>query len=214
MNFEIPAETYIRLARVTDYIRTEHFSEEERTLLRCVRLENVNGRAFAIASNRKIAAIYHLGAATEEGVVHLNIDAALLKQCEKEKAFNSNIYVTAIPELNMIGLKTTLGFSAASNVGFFSSSTPLQKWREWVPSQPATQTKGAMHWHMTDMEALNASSPSGRIAFPEFIDANEPVILRDKQFDNWIGLFMPNLVDEKGKAYLVEPATLPEWWPA
>lgn len=214
MNFEIPVETYIRLARATDFIRDEHISDEERALLRCVRLENANGHSYAIASNRKIGAIYYLGKCNENGVVHLNIDATLLQQCEKEKMFNSKLHIVAVPELNMIGLKTTLGFSMASNVGFFTEATPLQRWREWIPTEPVTASKKAMHWVMHDIEALNASSPSGRINFPEFIDANMPVILRDDKFENWMGIFMPNCVDSKGKVYTVEPAKLPTWWPA
>jgi hypothetical protein len=114
--------------------------------------------------------------------------------------------------LNIISLKTTLGFSMASNVGFFSEATPLQKWRTWVETQPITKTKGAMAWTTWDMEALNAAAPSGKIAFPEFIDANKPVILRDLDFDNWLGVFMPNRLDKNDRAYTVEPATLPSWW--
>ena len=212
MNFEIPVETYIRLAQVSNFIRKEFVSDEERALLKCVRLENSNGKAYAIASNRKIGAIYYLGAATENGAVHINVDDALLQQCEKEKMFNSKIHVVAIPDLGMVSIKTTLGFSMAGNIGFFSSATPLQRWREWVPPEPVKKTKGAMHWVTHDIEALNAASPSGRINFPEFVDATQPVILRDDKFENWLGVFMPNCIDEKGKVYAVEPATLPTWW--
>lgn len=211
MNFEIPAETYIRLTHVPQHIR-EDIAEEERQLMRCVRLEHKDGHTYAVASNRRIAAIYYLGTTQEpDGSVHLHLDPALIAQCEIEKAFNSKLHIIALPELGIASLKTTMGFQVA-NAGFFSLVTPLQNWRTWSPTAIATATKGAMAWTMWDMEALNRSSPSGRIVFPEFIDANKPVMLRDMQFSNWAGLFMPNLANDKKEAYTAEPATIPEWW--
>jgi hypothetical protein len=211
MNFEIPVETYIRLSGVTNYIR-ESISDEERALIRCVRLEHKKGKTYAIASNRKVAAIYFLGATTEpDGATHLNIDEKLLTQCATEKPFGSKLFVIAMPELNIVSLKTTLGYQSAT-AGFFSAETPLAKWETWVADEQPTKSSGAMHWYMENFLALNAASPSGNIAFPEFIDAEKPVILRDTKHQDWVGLFMANCVDDKGKTYTVEPATLPAWW--
>lgn len=210
MNFEIPVETYIRLCGITNYIR-EEIATEERGLLRCVRLEYKNGHSYAIASNRKIGAIYYFGATNEpDAAAHLNVDENLLKQCAMEKTFNSKLHVIALPELNIVTLKTTMGYQSA-NAGFFSLNTPLQNWQTWVPDLPVTATKGAMHWNLEDMVALNASSPSGRIAFPEFIDANKPVVLRDTKYPDWVGLFMANLINDKEQVYTTEPAELPKW---
>ncbi|AHJ10738.1 hypothetical protein P106B_55 [Rhizobium phage vB_RglS_P106B] len=211
MNFEIPVETYIRLCGVSNYIRDD-IPEDERQLLRCVRLEHKKGHSYALASNRKIAAIYYLGTTTEiDGSAHLSVDNNLLKQCETEKAFNSKLHIIALPELGVISLKTTMGFQVPQ-AGFFSLTTPLQSWQTWAPDEPVKASKGAMAWHMTDMQALNAASPSGRIAFPDLIDANKPVVLRDQHFPDWCGLFMGNLVNDKGQAYTVEAAELPKWW--
>lgn len=211
MNFEIPVETYIRLSGVTNYIR-ESISDEERALIRCVRLEHKQGKTFAIASNRKVAAIYFLGDTTEaDGAAHLNIDVKLLAQCETEKAFNSKLSVIALPELGIVSLKSTLGYSVAT-AGFFAAETPLAKWQTWVADEQPKASKGAMGWHMDDMCALNAASPSGFINFPEFIDAEKPVLLRDNDFPNFIAMFMANRLTDKGTVYTPEPATLPGWW--
>lgn len=212
MNFEISCETYIRLCGVTNHL-PDNVNEDERTLLPCVRLERKDGETYALASNRKIAAIYYLGkTAGIDGAVHLIKDAALIKQCETEKAFNSSLFVTVIPELQMASAKTTLGYNYAGNAAFFPTKTPLDKWREWAFREPITATKGAMSWTMADMLALNSASPSGIINFPEFIDAMKPVVLRDHKFPDWVGLFMGRRIDDAGKAYTVDAATLPEWF--
>jgi hypothetical protein len=211
MNFEIPVETYIRLSGVTNYIR-ESISDEERALIRCVRLEHKDGKTLAIASNRKVAAIYHIGATTEpDGATHLNIDDKLLAQCHTEKPFNSKLFIVALPELGIVSLKTTLGYQSAT-AGFFAPETPLAKWKTWVADEQPTKSNGAMGWHMEDMLALNSASPSGYLNFPEWIDATKPVVLRDPEFPEFVAMFMGNRINDKGAAYTVEPATLPAWW--
>ena len=60
---------------------------------------------------------------------------------------------------------------------------------------------------MLDIETLWRVSPTGELVFPEVIDANKPVIVRDVNDDNWIGVFIPSI---EGKR-IVKPATLPEW---
>jgi hypothetical protein len=211
MNFEIPVETYIRLAGVTDYIR-DSITDEERKLIRCVRLEHKGGKTFAIASNRKVAAIYFLGTTTEpDGATHLHIDKKLLTQCKTEKTFNSKLFVIAMPELNIVTLKTTMGYQLAT-AGFFAAETPLAKWETWVSDEQSKVSIGAMGWHMDDMCALNSASPSGYINFPEFIDAEKPVVLRDPEFPDFMALFMANRITDQGAVYTCEPATLPTWW--
>lgn len=213
MNFQIPCEIFLRLANVPKYLRPT-FTEEEKISLSCVRIEIRTGQLLAIASNRKIAAIYNLGEIDQpDGAVHLRLDPAVLAQCETEKPFNSTIQVIAIKELGVVTAKTMLGFNCPADFGYFlNEPTHLENWRIWPSADPITKTKGAMSWVMQDILSLNFASPSGHIAFPEFIDANKPVVLRDMNFDNWVGLFMPNRVDDNGKVYTAEPAALPEWW--
>lgn len=211
MNFEIPVEMFVRLAGVTMRMPVG-LSEEETAPLKCVRLDRINGHVYAIGTNRKVAAIYYLGKDDGiNGAVHVVVDPALIKQCEAEKPFNSVLSVTVIPALQMASLKTTFGYNYPGNGAFFPAKTPLDKWRTWAPDE-IKASNGAMAWELEDMEALNRASPSGQIAFPALIDASMPVVLRDLKFDNWVGLFMPNRVDDAGRSYMVEAATLPEWW--
>lgn len=213
MNFQIPCETFLRLANVPQYFAAK-WAQEEVTALRCVRIEAKNGSLYAIASNGKIAAIVSLGATDQpDGAIHLTLEPSVMTQCEMEKAFNSNIHVVGVRELAIVSAKTTMGFNCPASFGYFmNAATHLENWRNWPSSEEIKRTKGAMSWTLQDMISLNASSPSGRINFPEFIDANKPVVLRDNEFDNWVGIFMPNRVDDNGKVYTVEPSALPEWW--
>jgi len=212
MNFNIQCEIFARLAGVSNRM-PDNVTDEERGLLRCIRLERRAGHDYAIASNRKIAAIYHLGTSQEpDNVVHIIVDAALVKQCNDEKPFNSSLAINVIPELQMASAKSTLGYNYPGNAAMFPAKTPLDGWRSWVPDKPATASVGAMAWNVEDMVALNSASPSGSIAFPQFIDANKPVVVRDIHSPDWVGLFMPNRIDDAGKAYTVDPATLPDWW--
>lgn len=212
MNFEIEVATYIRLAGVTDFIRPE-ISENEKQHLRCVRLERNKGHTFALASNKKIGAVYYLGK-TEgaDGAIHMTVDAALLKQCATEKPFNSKIHIVGVPEIGVCSGKTTLGYSHPGNIGTFPQNSPLDTWREWARHDPIAASSGAMHWYLPDVQALNSASPSGHVLFPEFIDANKPVLLRDENDPNWCGFFMVNVLNEQGQPYQVEPAELPKWW--
>lgn len=210
MNFEISVETFVRLAGVTKRI-PDKVDENEAILLKCVRLERKDGELFALASNRRIAAIYYLGKSDGlDGAAHVVTDPAFVNQCETEKPFNSIIAVTVIPELQMASLKTTLGYNYPGNGAIFPVKTPLSDWRTWLPPI-ITETKGAMAWNLDDMQSLNSASPSGEIAFPEFIDVGKPVVLRDIKTDNWVGLFMANRSDENGRMYAIEPAKLPTW---
>lgn len=214
MNFQIPCEIFVRLANVPKYFAAK-WTEEQRKDLSCVRIEAKNGNLYAVAANGKIGAVVNLGATNEkDDAIHLTLDPAVLAQCEIEKAFNSHIHVVGVKELAIVTAKTTLGFNCPIGFGYFmTAATHLENWRNWPSSAPITKTKGAMSWTMRDIMALNASSPSGIINFPEFIDANKPVVLRDNEFDNWVGVFMPNRIDDTtGKVYVVEPAALPEWW--
>lgn len=218
MNFEISAENYLRLASITQHVPERVFetsNEETIAAIKCVRLEYKAGKYYAIASNRKIAAIYYLGETKEpDSVIHLASDASLAAQCEMEKSFNSVLTVVSVPELKMATVKTLLGYSFPGNAGVFIDNTPLNLWPRWIPRKGIAASKDAMHWTLQDLEMLNKASPSGRIVFPEFIDANEPVIVRDHANPNWMGVFMANLADEKGKVQTAKPATVPEWWAA
>ena len=208
MNFEIPAEIYVRLANVTKRI-----PDDDGGNLGCVRLENRNGDAFAISTNRRIAAVYYLGKSKDgDGFVHVTNDDVLINQCVSETPFSSILHITAIPELQMASAKTTYGYNYPGNAGVFPPDARLNDWRNLAPATPIKKTNGAMSWTLDDMLSLNSASMSGKLAFPEFIDVRSPVIVRDIEYPNWLGVFMPTRREDGGKSYAVEAATVPAWW--
>ena len=218
MNFEISAEIFLRLGNVASVIPQRVLDEiDDATLetIKCVRLEYLNGHYYALASNKKIAAIFYLGKTEQpNGVAHITNDAKLLKQCEAEKAFGSTLFISVVPELQIASVKTTLGYNYPGNAGLFPpAAAPLNSWTTWVPKTQPAASKGAMSWMLDSIEALNKASPSGCVVFPEFIDAMHAVVLRDRDTPNWCGLFMANAYnDQTKKVHTLEPATLPEWW--
>lgn len=217
MNFEISAEIFLRLARLPASIpqRVLNIPSEDVESIKCVRLEYRNGNYYAIATNRKIAAVYYLGTTAEENAVaHISIDPKLIAQCETEKQFKSTLQIISIPALQMITLKTMLGWVFPGNAGVFPPPQGrLNEWMTWVPKSEIKVSSGAMAWTADDMVSLAAASPSGRVRFPEFIDAMQPVVLRDIVDLNWMGVFMSNVSNEDtGNVYTIEPATVPEWW--
>lgn len=211
MNFSLPVEIYIRLSK-TVQIMPENVTEYEKTVLKCIRIENKNGHAYAIACNRKIAAIYYLGTtANADGIAHIIIDPALLKQCNAEKPFASKLEINVIEALQIVTIKTTMGYTQPGNSGLFPKDTPLDDWRNWVPDEMPTVPNGAMFINSEMIASLNEASPSGKIVFPLIIDVDQPIVLRDVGEPNWLGLFMANRANEKGEAYQENPATLPSW---
>jgi len=216
MNFEISAETFVRLACVPRLIPKrvlDAIPDEDLKAIKCVRLEYRNGHYYAISTNKKTATIYYLGTTTNaNAVVHVVVDDKLVKQCETEKPFNSVLSIISIPELQMTSIKTTLGYAFPGNAAIYPKRTPMDDWPNWVPKQPATASVGAMQWALDTLIALNKSSPSGKMIFPEFINAMEPVMIRDSEDANWLGVFMVNVIDERDMVKMVDGATLPDWW--
>tara|TARA_R110000851_G_scaffold250706_1_gene403207 strand:+ start:692 stop:1276 length:585 start_codon:yes stop_codon:yes gene_type:complete len=171
-----------------------------------VRIENKGGKCFAVATNEKIAAVEYLHNTDQpDGYVHIILDPALLKQCEIEMTLDSDIYITAVEQIAVATAKTTLGYTQAGNCCYWFDDSPLNDWSSWFPEDVATESQGAMCWNSFHVEVLVKSSPSGEISFPEFINVNNPVILRDTKSPNWVGLFIPVSYDT------IKPAVKPDW---
>lgn len=212
MNFLIPTEIFVKLTGIL-YRWPINVQEIEKKYLNSIFLEHKDGLTFAVATNRKIAGVYFLGNTKEaDGFVNITVDKPLVEQAKTEIPFHSNLNIVAISDLNVVSIKTDFGYNYPGNGGFFAKDSPQINWRTWLPKTIAKQSKGAMGWLLTDIEALTRSSPSGDVAFPEFIDANEPVIMRDNHDDNWMGMFMSNHRDETtGKVSTITPASIPTW---
>lgn len=208
MRFQIKCETFARLAKVPKYFSPER-NPDYVERIQYVMVEIKDGDVFAIATNITVAVIEYLGRTNEaDGVAYIKTDTALTEVCEKEKMFDSFVDITTIPQIAASAAKTMLGFQIADVCGWPTKSE-LLTWRTWAPDIMPTQDKGPLYWDSLEVETLFEASPSGRIAFPDVINIDAPIVLRDVKSENWLGLFMgrPSPSEDKVKA-----AELPKWW--
>jgi hypothetical protein len=174
-------------------------------------LEISNGKVFAIATNVKIAAIEYLGQTVEkDGVAHVILDPQILERCKAESWMDGSLIVNTIPEIALGNLTTTNNWAFNGNACHWFEETPLNDWRKWADDKPAKISKGIMWWNLYYVESLLRSSKSGKVIFPQHIDTEQPVILRDRENPNWVGLFMADPTPYEDR--VIQPATLPEWW--
>lgn len=207
MEFNIPCDTYKRLSVIARNLN-ERCSEWFGT----IRVEIKDGDGYAIATNRTILAIEYLGKIEQpNGTVHIRIDDALLQQCETEIPLDGKISVVYNEMLGFASAKTTFGFMVNGDFKFTcAADNEFDKWRKALPNELPKKTNGAMYMHCRDMLILMQSAPSGSVVFQEHIDQHKAAIMRDTHNDKWLGLFLPERV-ENGKAVQCEPATIPEW---
>lgn len=199
----IKCDVFKRLVKVTDYFHP-NTDAETKQYLSCVRLEHSNGHSYAVVTNQKIAAIQYLGTTThEDGAVHVVNDPKISEQCEVEIPFDSTITVQSDGQLS-----TTLGWGL-ENACIYPANTPMDGWREWFPDEPVRENKGFMYWDVDRVAALVASSTSGKICFPQFIDVDKPIVIRDAFDDDWCGLFIPK--PDVGEQPVKQPAEKPIW---
>lgn len=191
MEYLIKCDVFNRLIQITRLFDDE--PDNDREALSCIRLEYNNGHYYAIATNRKIASIQYLGATEQpDHVIHIRNDNEIIEMCKHETLFDSSLHIQVIPEFNMTTMTSTMtGWQYEKDPCLYVDESPLDKWREWFPDNVANQSSGVMYWLADQVEALAKSSPSGHLYFPEFIDTNEPVVVRDLLDDNWCGLFVP-----------------------
>ncbi len=209
MKFTINCATFVRLASITAFFEPTT-DEEIKAQLMCVRLENIKSNMFAVATNQKVAAVEYIGRTDQpDGVAHVVIDSKLVEQCRNEIPYDSFLEVITIPEIALASAKTMLGFAYQGNACIFPDNSIMNKWRGWATREIIKKNKGAMYLNVDHISALVAASPSGKIVFPEFIDVDKPVVLRDVKNPAWVGLFVgkPNPLDPPAA-----PAMLPEWW--
>ena len=208
MEFTFPVEIYSRLAKLTRIIPADDKGD-----LRGVLLERKNNETYAVASNRRIAAIYYLGKTVgEDGIIQITNDEALIAQCDKEAAFSATLQVVAIPALKMATIKTIYGYQYPGNAALPEVDNRLAAWRDLTDYKPAASSHGAMAWTTDEIMALSASSMSGHIVFPEIIDVRKPIYVRDLKYPEWVGVFMGSRKDDSGRSTIAEPSTIPTWW--
>lgn len=169
--------------------------------LEAVKIEINSGKCYIIGSNNTIACVEYLNETDQEDdSCYININKVLID----DKNIDGLFTFETIPELAMGSVVDDKGQNYIDFISWPDES-PLDKWRDWF--KLSTESNGFMYWNLEQIETLWKTSPSGEIVFPKIINATEPVIVRDVNNANWLGVFIP-AVD--GKA-VIKPATLPEW---
>lgn len=206
MNFSIKCQTFIRFASICSFFEPST-RPDVKEKINTVRLENKNGKCYAIATNEKIAAVEFLHNTDQpDGYIHLVLDEGLLQQCKTEMMFDSKLHITAVEQLAVASAKTDLGYNFNGNCCYWFDDSPLNNWRKWIPKVIPAESTGAMYWNTHQIESLMKSSPSGHVIFPEFINATQPVLVRDIKDPNWFGLFIPENITAGARQ-----AELPDW---
>lgn len=209
MNFNIKCATFVRLASICSFFEPET-PLETRQQIETVRLEAINGKIIAIATNQRIAAIELIGHCQPDRreVAHVRIDPAIVMQCKLEAFLDGVLTIETIPEIATGIAYTSSGWRFNGQACHWFDETLMDDWRKWAPDQVPTESDGIMMWNTYHVHALMESSPTGKVIFPRHVDTKVPVVLRDRGNENWVGLFMPKPHGEIQKI----PATLPIWW--
>lgn len=208
MNFTIKCDILNRLSSVTKFFKPS-MDEELKKLLSSVRLENKNGKSYAISTNQQIASVYFLGETQEpDGSAQLIIDNQIIEQCKQELIYDSCLMISAIPEFALGSARSMLGWEYQGNCCMFPDENPTDNWRDWF--KEASANRGFMQWDVDQLAYLAESSPSGKIYFPEKIDSDVTVIIRDVYDDSWCGVFVPKPSPEEKQA--LKEARKPEWF--
>jgi len=211
MKFIVKCETFARLSTICQFFEPS-IEHEIKDQLNVLRLENFNGKSYAIATNQKIAAVEYLGPTNEpNGCAHVILDSVMIEKAKEESAYGSFFEVSTIPEIAAGAVKSMLGWAYPGNPCRWFDKTAMNDWRKWVNEKPV-KTKGAMYWDLSHLQTLLQSSPSGKIIFPEMIDVDYPILIRDRMNDNWFGLFVAKPTEADAALNPVKAATLPIWW--
>lgn len=207
IQFSVPCETLKRMAVVHSFFRA-NVTDAEKKELDAIRLENKNGLSFAVATNRRIAAIELLGSTQQpDGVCHVKLAPDVLTQIEKEAVYGSHAFFNVEHADCSSLLQTSLG-SAFQNPCVWLDDTPLNNWRNWA-EEPSNQPKGPFMMDLSDIDLLFKSSPTGEIVLPTVINVESSIVVRDRENPAWVGLFNG---EQKNPPSPITPSELPDWW--
>lgn len=208
MKFEIKCSTFIRLASVCNFFDPSTPVKDREDFM-TVRLEKVNGRTIAIATNRMIMAIEllpHFYPSPDE-VCHVVLDPHLVNQCRFDSLLDATLTIETMPEIALATAYTSTGWKYHGNACYWRDKTEFDRWRDVIPKKNVGKSQYIMTWNLPHIQALFESSPTGKVYFPRYIDASLPVVLRDMGDDSWVGVFIPS-VDSKTRTVEAE---MPEW---
>jgi hypothetical protein len=207
--YTVPCNTLFRLSQICKFFQP-HVSEEKKSLINTIRLENKAGYLYAIATNSEVAAIERIGPTDQpDDSCHLKIDPDFTENMRTQAQYGVSAVVTTIPMGAFSMLQTPVGLTIADCCYWFGSETPMHEWRTWADLKPPSKSSGSIYLDLHHIEILFSASPSGKIVFQEFIDVEKPITIRDRFVDNWVGLFIPCPDFHEGS---VAKAKLPDWW--
>lgn len=197
--FTVPAITLQRF--LTLYKSLEPKAPEE---FKVLKLEITNKHIYLIGSNQYVACVENLGETDQsEDSCYIKVNSQLLKAVEAEANVCGFFEFETLPELAMGSTTTSNG--TYNDFIVWPDESPLDKWRDWFVT--SDESNGFMYCDLRQVVTLWETSPTGEIVFPEVINAIEPVIVRDVNNADWLGVFIPAPDNRKA----LKPATLPEW---
>lgn len=208
-NFKITAEEFLRLAQVIEFFES-NVREDEKVKINTIRLENKNGRGIAVVTNKKVASIQDLGSTdSPDGVCYLKITPQLSELAKRGAQRGLPIQISTIPEIAMATAQITGEY--LNDVCHWFDENPLDNWRSWIRQAPATSS-GIMSWDLFHIETLIKSSPSGQVVFPEFIDADKPLMIFDRFHAGWVGVFIPSELQlSPDIVHMIKGRHIPNW---
>lgn len=167
-----------------------------------LKIEIKNSKGYLIGTDCTVGCVEYLGEldhADDSCYLKLNVD-----KIRDEAEFGGTFTFETLPELAMGTVNATSGQNCNDFI-VWPDESPVDKWREWF--KMSDESKGFIYCELPQLITLWEASPSGDVVFPEVINADDPVIVRDVNSDNWIGVFIP-VIDSKA---ILKPAILPEW---
>lgn len=174
-------------------------------LLPLLKIEISGQHIYLIGSNNTIACVQYIGDTDQsEDSCYINVDDKFTEIVNNEAKIGGSLTFETLPELAMGSVVDTLG-EVYTNLISWPDESDLDNWKNWF--KLSTEQNGFLYCDLLDIETLWRVSPTGELVFPEIINADEPVIVRDVNDDNWVGAFIPTLADDR----VLKPATLPEW---
>lgn len=175
------------------------------TILPMLKIEISEQRTYLIGSNGAIACVQYLGNTDQsEDSCYINVTDSFKEVINNEAKIGGSLTFETIPDLAMGSIVDTIGQVYTDFISWPDESI-LDNWYNWF--KLSTEKNGFLYCDLSDIETLWQASPTGELVFPEVINSDEPVIVRDVNNDNWVGTFIP-AVDGKR---VLKPATLPEW---
>ena len=196
--YVVPCDTIARLSHIFD-----NFPIDVPASFKTFRIDGGQ----VVATDRSVMAIDNIGRNT--GLFHMIPDPQLIEQCREEAKYQGVVTITVNEALQFATAKTTFGFNAAGNVGYWLPVDPqYNRWREVVmlAKDRSKKSQGAMFWSADQIAKLSRSSPSGCVVFEENINSERPTIMRDVTEYDWLGVFQPY-----SKEHHYQAATLPTW---